>query len=383
MALKYDFAIIGAGVLGCAIAYQLAAAGRTVVVVDKEGIAGGASGGNLGQISLVDRTEPWHMELALESLREYKTLEEKYKFGFRQTGGCVLLSNDAQVSRAESVKSILGEYGVSSELLRKKKAQAMEPMLDVKRVKGLYYCAEEGMLEPLQVTFLFQEMASRYGVQFRSGEALLGFDMTGGVIEKARTTAGTLAADCFINCAGGWAGDVANLAGEAIPVCHHRGTAMVSQAVPRLLRTTLVGGGFLMGNAAGPRPSLHIGTALCQQENGTILMAQATEESPADSRAVSVAGITGIGANLLAYFPGFKQLDVLRVWAVSTAFSADGNPVFGKHQGLDNLFTFAGFKGAFTTAPAVARKAATLLLYGNNNLPDLAPGPERKINHVD
>ena len=66
----YDAIVIGACVIGCSTAFSLASAGRSVLIVERGEPACGASGGNLGQISLVDRWEPWHMKLALESLHK-------------------------------------------------------------------------------------------------------------------------------------------------------------------------------------------------------------------------------------------------------------------------------------------------------------------------
>ena len=97
---KADVVAIGGGVIGAAIAYNLARAGVDTVLLERGELASGASGGNLGQISLFDRSEDWHIALALESLDMYKILAKSFQIDYQETGGIVVLVTPEQEALA-------------------------------------------------------------------------------------------------------------------------------------------------------------------------------------------------------------------------------------------------------------------------------------------
>lgn len=369
------YLIVGAGVIGLSIAEGLARRGARVTVLERATIAGGASGGNLGQISLMDRFEDWHLELALESMERYRVLGRAGEFGFRQHGGTILLMQPDQVERAEAVRAMHAPRGLSMELLGAQEARRLEPHLRKQGLLGAAFCPREGSLDPLALCHLLADRAVRAGVELRLGEELTHLETEGGCIRTARTDAADLAVDCLVDATGGWSASLAGMLGETTPIRHHKGTAFVTPPLPRLLQTTLVGGGFLMGPATdAPADAVHIGTALCQQANGSIILGQATEQSEVDDRSCSREGLARTAANLLRYFPVLSGVDVIRSWAVSTSYSADGLPVFGFSPNWENLFTAAGFKGAFTTAPAVADRAVGMLMDGDTFVEEILPG---------
>ena len=89
---KTKAVIIGAGIIGTACALELAKAGYEVTLLEQWGLAGAASGGNSGQISLLDRLEKWHIELSMESLEIYKDMMKVYpEIALNQNGGFCLL----------------------------------------------------------------------------------------------------------------------------------------------------------------------------------------------------------------------------------------------------------------------------------------------------
>ncbi|MCI8477700.1 MAG: FAD-binding oxidoreductase, partial [Oscillospiraceae bacterium] len=93
-------------------------------------------------------------------------------------------------------------------------------------------------------------------------------------------------------------------------------------------------------------------------------IAQATEDAPVDSREVTLPGLCLVAKRFLRYFPTLEDLEIVRAWACVTPFTPDGLPVFGFSRAVPNFFTVAGFKGAFTTAPAVALHLAEAIHHG-------------------
>ena len=68
--------VIGGGILGAAVSYFLARQHVDVVVLEQGELCSGASGGNLGKLSVMERDEPWHIQAALDSLAAYAVLQE-------------------------------------------------------------------------------------------------------------------------------------------------------------------------------------------------------------------------------------------------------------------------------------------------------------------
>ena len=74
--MKPHVVLIGGGLMSAAAAAALARAGHPVTVLEKGELARGASGANLGQLSLFDRIEPWHYALARETFEEFSRREK-------------------------------------------------------------------------------------------------------------------------------------------------------------------------------------------------------------------------------------------------------------------------------------------------------------------
>ena len=355
--------VIGSGVLGAAVSYYLSQqTDSPIAIIEQYDLASGASGANLGQLSILDRTQDWHMPLAMESLRLYKEMQSEVDVEYEQSGGGVVLLHDDQVHKVPGLLERLNALGVQAEFLQGDRVNEQEPNLCADFIKGFLYCPIEGKLNPLKVTLAFLDRARQQGVQVMTRTRVTGFKKNHSRIVRVETTQGELEADFVINAAGGWAKQVAALADVAIPLKHHRGSALVTQSIEPLIRGPVVGGGFLFPDAAVEPPACHIGLALIQSKDGTVLLAQATEPSEPDSRDVTLEGISRMTANAIRYFPDLAGLEAVRTWACVTPYTDDGKPCYGLDGKVAIFFTFAGFKGAFSTAPAVGKMAAEDIL---------------------
>lgn len=356
--------IVGSGVIGAAVSYYLASQLKncSITIVEQHDMGSGASGANLGQISILDRAQDWHMPLALESLQIYEHLQSEIDLEYEQTGGGVALQYDYQVKQAPGLIQKLENLGVKAELLLGDRIKEREPNICTDHLKGYLYCPIEGKLNPLKVTMAYLDKARDLGVEILTHTRVTGFEKQDYAIKSVLTTRGELKADFVINAAGGWAGFVAEMAGSSLPIKYHRGTAVVTQAIPDLVRGPLVGGGHLFPKSSSEETPFHIGLGLIQTKDGTVILSQATELTEVDNRDVSLEGISQLTENVLKYFPCLKDLEAVRCWSCITPYSDDGKPCYELADNVSNLFNIAGFKGAFSTAPAVAKMAARDIL---------------------
>jgi sarcosine oxidase subunit beta len=350
-----DVVVIGGGILGACASYYLAAAGYKTVVLEQGDAASGASGANLGQISIVDRHQSWHLQLARETLAMYQDIMEEEDIQYCQSGGSVALIDQDQVDAAWEYKKILEAQGVPVEIADDERISEWEPFFQRSSALAVAYCPLEGKLNPLYTTLYFHKKAKLLGVELYTHSPVIALDTEEGKITAVRCPDRVFHPRWVVNAAGSWAAAVGSLAGAEIPIRFHRGTALVTESLPAYIRGPMVGGGFLLPAGAG-REKRHIAFGVTQSGEGSLIIGQATEESSLGSRDITLPGLALMAARFLRHFPSLKSIDVLRVWAAVTPYTDDGLPVYGFSQAVQNLFTVAGFKGAFTTAPAVGKR---------------------------
>ncbi|WP_297870118.1 FAD-binding oxidoreductase [uncultured Oscillibacter sp.] len=355
MKTTYDAIVIGAGVLGASAAAHLAEAGHSVLILERGETVSGASGGNLGQISISDRTESWHMPLALRSQDYYReVLSKEYPIEYVPSGGSVTLTGEEQIAAGQDAQRRMAAFGVESVIYWGEDIRKAEPGLSLNAADALLFCPAEGKLNPLQTTLAFLDKAQKSGAILLRRTPVTAFQKEGTHITGVETPASVFSAKWVVNCAGPQAAFIGKLAGVSLPIRFHKGTAFVSEPVGPVIRGPIVGGGFFL---APPkvRPRRSIGFGCVQTADGSILIAQSTEECEAGDRSVNMPSLQLVALRFLQYYPQMRDLRIVRAWAAATTYTEDDLPVFGFSAGADNLFTAAGFKGAFTTAPEVGR----------------------------
>lgn len=356
--------IIGSGILGATAAYYLAEAGYPVTIVEKGDFACGASGANGAQISLIDREEPWHMAAALEALEIYRSMSRTVDLEYQETGGMVVLEDEAQYEAAQPAVKLVTGYGVAVECLRGAAVHRQEPLLDTSAIQGALYCPGEGKINPFKTTRAFLELAQAKGARLHMHTPVTGFTCSGSCITGVQTPRGEIPADIVINAAASWANQVAGLLGLTVPVDFHRAAAFISQPVAPCIRGPVVGGGMFLKRES-MHMKRHIGSGSNQMACGSVYIAQATEDAPVDSREVTLPGMCLVAKLFLKCFPSLRDLEIIRAWACVTPFTPDKRPVFGWSRQVPNFFTLAGFKGAFSTAPAVGRRVRDTIQNGS------------------
>lgn len=353
---KFDVIVIGAGILGTSIAANMSEAGYSTLLIERGDVASGASGANLGQISISDRVEPWHMPLALESQKYYReVLTKDYDIEYNHSGGSLFLMNDEQIELAKKVQADMKAYGVESEIYYGEDVNKIQPSVKADAMKALLHVPEEGKLNPFFTVLAFLDKALKAGTVLLKNTEVVSFTKEGTHVTAVNTKDASYSAKWIVNATGPRAAFLGELAGVKIPVNFHKGTAFVSEPVQEYLIGPIVGGGALMEGTPGPRPQRHVGTGLIQTADGTIVIAQSTEECESDDRSVNMPSLALVAKRFLTFYPQLRDIQIVRAWAAGTTYTQDNIPVFGFSKDADNFFTVAGWKGAFSTAPAVAR----------------------------
>ncbi len=362
-----DHLIIGSGILGLSAAYNMAKCGLRCTVVDKAEFSTGASGVNLGQISLVDREAGISLGMALGSLDLYKSLAAEWgtSFEYHETGGTYLIYDEENMESARELTEIQRKNGLDISILMQDRVNEVEPYLNSQAVLGAIHCKREGTLNPLKTCVNYRDAARSLGVEFIDHCQIDGFGFKDGSIQSVSMGGEDITVDQVILATGAWTKEAAGKLNLDYPIHYARGTAMVSLPVPRTINGPVVPGIFLKMKE-DIQSWTYLG--LAQHENGSIVIGQATSLVENYDCSLEYGGLKKMAQLLGEHFPILRDLSITRMWAGVTPHTQDGNPLFGQSGKVRNLFLLAGFKGAFTTAPKVGEYVAEFFSKGSTSI---------------
>lgn len=219
--------IVGGGAVGCGVAFQLAEAGITdVLLLEKEpqlcAVTSAQAAGLVGQVrSTVERTR-----LAMWSVATFERLQRqsKVKPGWRQTGSLRLAQTPERVAEFERLLAVAAAAGLAAELIDAATARRHWLGLDFGAALAILWCPTDGYLQPADLVASYQHEARRKGVRFRTDAKVTGIRLAGGRVAAVETSQGEIACETVINAAGTHGYHVARLVGlelPVVPVRHH------------------------------------------------------------------------------------------------------------------------------------------------------------------
>ncbi len=347
-----DVVIVGGGVMGCAIAYNLAKEGLKPVVVEKSDIGGEASGSNGGGVRQSARNLK-EMPLAMESVRMYGELHEELGMDveYVRKGNLRLCTNEDEFETLRKSVENQKAVGLELEMLDRKQVLEINPYIG-DMVVGASYCPTDGHVNPFLVTYGFFKRAQERGARFCTGERVREIRLQKGRVTGVITDKRTLESDTVINAAGVAGREICNMVGLDLPMRPVFSEALITEPYPPLFpqmfgharglfygRQT-VHGPFFWGGFVGTEQYIHRGGKPLFHYIG-----------PAISKAV------------IDYFPVLKDLHVIRMWSGLIAAMSDGLPVLGFTEEVPGFILCTGFSGhGFGLAPVIGRLMSELIM---------------------
>lgn len=381
MSLSYDAVVIGAGYIGCAVAYHLAAAGLATALLDRGRVAAGASGANYGNVQVQDAELFFSLPLVRAGYDCFERLEESLgqPVGFRRLGSLLLLETEAQWQLMAGRLPALHAAGIRAELVPAGRLPELEPLLDPGAVLGACYHPDEGQIYPFGLMRAYLGQGLRLGLALYTGAGVTGFRMTGGRLAGVRTTRGEFSAGVVVLCTGAWTPALGRLLDRSWNIQHVHGQALVTETTALRLNNHIASAAFfeeMHGQAGGTSGAV---LAIAQAAAGNVLLGEAGVVTGDLGSQVTLAGQAAIAAVTGRFFPALRRLRVLRGWAAPVAFTADGLPFLGPVADLPGLILATAFKSTVIVTPLVGRLVAQLVVEGRAEL-DLSPfSPDREM----
>jgi glycine/D-amino acid oxidase-like deaminating enzyme len=216
-----EIVIIGGGAIGCAVAYSLAKAGKTdVLLLEKEptvaAVTTPQAAGLVGQVrNTVERTK-----LAMWSVKTFSQLErdDHPKPGWRQVGSLRIALCDERVEEFRHMKSVAEQAGLEVEFIDAATAKRKWPAMDFQRAKAILWCPSDGYLQPSDLTMSYVAHARKLGVRFQTSSAVRRVLVNDDRVTGVETDDGTIACEMVIDAAGAHAYHIASGVGLELPI---------------------------------------------------------------------------------------------------------------------------------------------------------------------
>lgn len=369
-----DVLVVGGGVVGVSCAWYLAAAGRSVLVVDSGEVGGGCSHGNAGLIVpshsipmaapgmiskgmrwMFDAESPFYIKFRFDRalfswlwkfraacregrvraaapvLRDlhrasgalYDALAEDCAYA--KKGLLLVYRSHEGLEEGEEEARFLEGFGLPSKLLDGVAARAMVPALR-EGVMGAVHYPEDAHLDPAAFVRNLARGCEAKGVRFLPRTAVTRFEVSGRRISAVRTAAGEYRPEQVVLAAGSWSPDAGRDLRLRIPIQPAKGYSLTLDA-PR---------------SAPEVPLLCMEAKVAVTPMGPKLRLGGTLELAGLDLSINERRVAAIRRGAETYLEGLEGLEVRETWRGLRPCTPDGLPILGRPFAYDNLILATG-----------------------------------------
>ncbi len=213
--------VIGGGVIGCSVAYHLAHAGWTdVVVLERDRLTSGTTWHAAGLMTCFGSTSETSTAIRLYSRELYARLEEEtgQATGFRPVGLIEAAADEARLEEYRRVATFQRHLGLEVEEISPREMKDLFPWAETDDLLAGFHVPGDGRVNPVDLTTALAKGARRLGVRVLEGVSVEDVLTERGAVTGVRTTTGeTVEADYVVNCTGMWARELGARSGLVIP----------------------------------------------------------------------------------------------------------------------------------------------------------------------
>ncbi len=376
-----DVVVIGGGIVGCAVAYFVAARGLRVCVVDRGGVAGGTSGSCQGHL-MVTPSPSYFLELTRASVELWRGLVGTVAdFEFRDTGCLWLAEEERDLALLDEVAGMFAGGGLAATRLDQVGLRGEEPGL-AEDLPGALLFEGDAVVMPMKAAGALLAAAMGKGCEVRTGCEVTGVRRgAGGRVESVLTNQGEIPTRAVVNCAGVWTPDVTEAAGLGrLPIFPRRGDLAITAPLGGRVRTQILEVSYL--RTAGGKakvdpesdeadPGAHA-MNLQPQTHDTILIGS-TRQFGSYERRVNRELLRHSLARAARYVPSLKDTSVVRTWSGLRPYPRDKYPLIGPLPAMPGYFVASGHEGLGITLAPITGKLISEMLAGVMCSMDVGP----------
>jgi glycine/D-amino acid oxidase-like deaminating enzyme len=359
VAERADIVVVGAGLIGTSIAFQLARRGAgSVLLVERGTVCSGDSGLCFGMVRRHYSNEVT-ARLAIRGVEVIKRWAEEVgtgASGYVRTGYLLTATPDRLAALEENVAR-LRSYGLDTQLVTPTEIADIEPLLSLDGVAGGAYEADGGFADAQKMTLSWFAAATGFGITPALGRRVTALCVERGRVRGVETDRGPVDADVVVDAAGGWGAQLAGSVGlelqvslRRVQVAHVRRPAGGPHA--RVTFSDMASNLVLRPDRAG--------SALVVAYQPPELLGM-RDECRHD---VDATYEQTVRTALRERIPAYADAEWLDGFAGAYDFTPDWNPILGWAPGIAGLYLALGWSGhGFKLAPAVGEVVADEVLH--------------------
>jgi len=352
--MKKNIIIVGAGISGVSIAYNLAKKGvKDIHVVDKSYFTSGATG-RCGAGVRSQWATPLNCLLAKKSIDFFEQAQHILEYDddieFKQEGYLILATTEKEALQFQANVKLQNRLDIPSKYLSKDEALKIVPHLNPDAFIAATYCKIDGHLNPFKMTDAYMQAAKRLGVTFSFFEEVLDIHVENHQVIGVKTNKQIYETNIVINAAGGYSKEIGDMAGIDIPVYSENHEILATEPIEKM---------------QGPMVMSFSKNIYCQQvPHGSFLMGRSDPYVEKGHQIHSTWQFLDEMAKTATHImPLLGNLRVVRQWGGSYNMSPDRQPIISGTDELNGFYMACGFSGhGFMLAPMTGLLLAEMIL---------------------
>lgn len=382
-----EVAIIGGGIIGCAIAYYVSKAGLDCMLIEKEDLASGTSSRCDGNITIVDKNPGFDSEMSWKSQELTLQLREELDlpFEYRASGSILVCDNEEEMEAAKKWVEIQNRAGLKFNLLDRADIRQESPYF-ADDIPGGLECETDSLINPYMLCYALIDKAVQHGlnVHTRTGVTNVSKDED----FRIETTNGTFTAKKVINAAGVWAPIIGEMLGLKIPIVPRKGHIMVGARQQPVMMRNVMEFGYLMNKfgqerMADPQTLAHgVALVLEPMESQNFLIGSSRQFVGYDYR-VDFQVVQTMAKRALRFFPKMSDFNIIRTYTGLRPWTKDHFPIVSAVEEIPGFYIAAGHEGDGISLAAITGKLIQEMICGEETTVSVEPLRFDRFKNID
>jgi sarcosine oxidase subunit beta len=361
-----DVVIVGGGIVGASIAYQLTKAGcRNVLILEREAHQGkGSTGKSMGGVRAQFSTDV-SIQMSLYSIPFFRDFEDAlgHPSGYCAQGYLFVAASSTHLNYLRANHARQAAMGLTTaRLLDSGDVTRMVPQLRSDDIVGGSFCSTDGFVDPYSVMTGFTLRAIDQGARLERDVTVTAIQKDAQGITAVETSqGGPVATRIVVNAAGAWAAQIAGMAGLDLPVEPLRRMLVPTEPFDKI------------AHSAPMTIDMSTGFHFRPESLGLLLAWNDPEETPGFKTSFDRAFVEKILTRAVSRVPVLEEVEVnpSRAWAGLYEMTPDHHPILGEAPGIAGFYCANGFSGhGVMHSPATGKILADLILKGSTDLID-------------
>ena len=345
-----DFLIIGGGIFGCAIAWNLSRrSSGSVLLLERQGLASATTPRAAGLIRNLNLKQG---QTALKSytIEAIGLLSEELEesLHWHQVGGLLVAESEANIKHLENLERHALNLGEKFCWIERTEVEDLVPWLDASKANKFALLPDDGFVDPYLLATFFAKAAKKHGAVLKTDIEVTALQKSGNRITGVQTPQGEISAGCVIDAAGPWAGLVALEVGWHLPMAPIRSHYWITSKAPEF-------------NKEQPYVIFPDANAYARTEMGGLLfgirdrisLSYDPRELPSDLTELRFNEdpdgwnvLEEQGSELARFYPGLESTPIAHYIAGPSTYTPDGQFVLGSVPDIDGFLVATGCCGA-------------------------------------